>query len=234
MSGRFPDMAPPAQPSWQTAKSRQAALMLHAMEPADRAWILEQLPRTERVALQSLLAELEALGIPPDRDCLDGLAGLREASPSTQPAVEAVVAPGSVLANGHGEPAPDEHVPDGDALMSLDTEKSARLAQAWRAQPALLVAQALSLRPWPWRAALLEQLPALQRRRVMNLLGSPGGCGRPAPALAAGLLRCMRQCCDAPPPPSAVSLPAGGCSDAAAARRWHRWLPRPLRMGKRT
>lgn len=234
MSGWFSGMAAPAAPSSKTAQSRQAALMLHAMEPADRAWILEHLSQPERVALQSLLEELEALGIPPDRDCLDGLAGLREASTSTEPALEAVVAAGSVMAQGYSEPAPDGHVPDGDALMSLDAENTMRLARAWRAQPALLVAQALCLRPWPWRAALLEQLPALQRRRVMDLLGNQGDCGRPAPALAAGLLRCMRQCCDVPSPPPAVSLPAGGCSDAAAARRWHRWLPRPLRTGKRT
>lgn len=231
MNGLFSGMTQPSAPSSRTAQSRQAALMLHAMEPADRTWLLGQLPQPERETLQALLKELDTLGIPPDPDCLDGLVALREAPRPAEPPV-AVSASASESAQSHA--ATGARLSDGDAMMSLDAEKTARLARAWRAQPALLVAQALCLRPWPWRPALLEQLPAIQRRRVMDLLGTPGGCSRPGPALAAGLLQCMRQCCDAPSPPFPASSPAGGALEAAGARRWRQWLPRSLRMGKST
>lgn len=45
---------------------RRAALALHALSPADRAWVFERLGEPQRVVLQPLLAELAELGIPPD------------------------------------------------------------------------------------------------------------------------------------------------------------------------
>lgn len=45
---------------------RQSALMLHAMQPADRDWILARLPHTERAILDGHLQELRSLGIPAD------------------------------------------------------------------------------------------------------------------------------------------------------------------------
>lgn len=50
----------------ETAGARQAALLLHAMSPIDRAWMLDAMPVREREALQVLLAELTALGIASD------------------------------------------------------------------------------------------------------------------------------------------------------------------------
>lgn len=45
---------------------RRAALTLHALAPADRAWMLDRLNPSQRSLLQELLAELESLGIPQD------------------------------------------------------------------------------------------------------------------------------------------------------------------------
>lgn len=50
----------------ETAGARQAALLLHAMSPIDRAWMLDAMPARERETLQALLAELAALGIASD------------------------------------------------------------------------------------------------------------------------------------------------------------------------
>lgn len=52
-----------AQPSQSL---RKAALAVHALAPADRAWVLDALPRNQREELEPLLAELKALGIPAD------------------------------------------------------------------------------------------------------------------------------------------------------------------------
>lgn len=49
-----------------SAGLRRAALALHSMGPADRQWLLKQLPRPNQQILEELLSELKALGIPPD------------------------------------------------------------------------------------------------------------------------------------------------------------------------
>jgi len=48
------------------AALRRAALSIHALEPADRDWILASLPAEERDSLGVLLQELQDLGIAPD------------------------------------------------------------------------------------------------------------------------------------------------------------------------
>ena len=50
---------------------RQAALCLHGLASEDRQWLLSRLPDAHRAALRDLLAELESLGIPADRDARD-------------------------------------------------------------------------------------------------------------------------------------------------------------------
>ena len=45
---------------------RRAALALHAVNRADRSWLLRRLPRASRRTLGRLLAELRELKLPPD------------------------------------------------------------------------------------------------------------------------------------------------------------------------
>lgn len=46
--------------------TRRAALTLHALSVADRAWLMRQLSPGQRATMASLLAELDSLGIPRD------------------------------------------------------------------------------------------------------------------------------------------------------------------------
>jgi hypothetical protein len=52
---------------------RRAALALHAMSDADRAWMLDALPGRQKPALVMLLSELEELGLPADADLVADL-----------------------------------------------------------------------------------------------------------------------------------------------------------------
>lgn len=49
---------------------RRAALTLHALHTADRAWMLKQLTPDARKALQRLLAELDSLRLPRDAEVI--------------------------------------------------------------------------------------------------------------------------------------------------------------------
>lgn len=92
---------------------RRAALTLHALSAADRTWLLAQLPEAHRVALQSLLEELQSLQIPADETVIrtaleaaassasDGraLAAVLEGEPSSMRAqLLALLAPADVQA----------------------------------------------------------------------------------------------------------------------------------------
>lgn len=55
------------------ALARKAALLLHALAPADRQQMLLALAEPERAQLQGLLDELRSLGIPADQDLLQPL-----------------------------------------------------------------------------------------------------------------------------------------------------------------
>ncbi|AVS67157.1 hypothetical protein C8245_16980 [Paracidovorax avenae] len=206
MNLHFPGLAERAVPSSPAAQARRAALVLHAMAPADRAWVLERMEPSQRDALHALLSELQALGIPPDPSGLDELETAAPASIAAGP-----------LPFGEAAFSPPEVGP----LMAIGAPGIAALARAWRAQPPLMVAQALCLRPWPWRAALLEQLPALQRRRVMDLLGTVSSGPSTAPALASAMLDRMRRCCEAP---AVLAAGAGQGDGRSAGHQAHRRL----------
>lgn len=68
--------------------ARRAALALHALAPADRAWLLGRLDAAERDRVRALLAELDALGVRFDPADIDALTDLADA-----PADAAVPAP---------------------------------------------------------------------------------------------------------------------------------------------
>jgi len=59
-------MALHPQDATESAGARHAALFLHGIAPADRAWVLDAMSADERASLQALLAELEAVGIASD------------------------------------------------------------------------------------------------------------------------------------------------------------------------
>ncbi|UGQ47968.1 hypothetical protein [Massilia endophytica] len=63
------------------SQDRQTALMLHAVSPDDRRWVMDQLPVPARRELAALLDELTALGIP-----AEPLPPLDSVAPGTAPA----------------------------------------------------------------------------------------------------------------------------------------------------
>jgi hypothetical protein len=118
---------------------RRAALMVHAAAADDRAWILDALPAGDRATLQPLLAELEALGIPPEPDLLV-----------------------SVLAS---EPQALQESATLDPLQALAPEAARALAGALAGEPPRIAQRLLAARPWAWRAHFLaasQAVPALQ------------------------------------------------------------------------
>lgn len=158
---------------------RRAALLLHAMAPADRDWLLERMPAPAGQALRGLLIELAELGIPPDTELLGSVLQVPRSH-------EALAAP-AVDAEG-SEDAP--------FLMALDAGGIDALVRAWQGQPSRLVARALCLRPWPWRPLALEKLPLPQRRRVMDLMESMSLDAPGDNAMAVALMAAMRRCCE--------------------------------------
>lgn len=140
------------------ASVRRAALALHALGGADRAWVLGQLPPDQRERLQPLLRELADLGIPADRSLL---ADVLDAQPKA-------LHPSRVDA-----PADDhESGQDGFARKraALSRLEAGRMAALLQTEPAGLIAQLLHAHAWPWRQAVLEQLGAVKRRRVEEAL----------------------------------------------------------------
>jgi hypothetical protein len=61
---------------------RRAALLLHTVADADRAWLLERLDDAARARLSALVDELRALGIPRSPELLDELGPPARAQPA--------------------------------------------------------------------------------------------------------------------------------------------------------
>jgi hypothetical protein len=179
---------------------RQAALLLHAMDAADRTWLLQQLAPDHRQRLAALLDDLVALGIPAD----PGL--LARASDTLRPAASLAAA---------------TVVPDRDFLMQLNEAGVAALAHALRAEPPRLVVRCLQCGPWPWRQSLLSRLPALQRRRVEDALrDASGAVPQATSALVRSLMRSMRLRCER----------AAGVPEPLAAPSESTWVERSRRF----
>jgi hypothetical protein len=119
-------------PAAGSAAQRSAALLLHGMNEADRAWAWERLDDLQREALAPLLQELSDLGVPRD-------AGL----------LRDVVASAPVAAT-----------PDATARQRVAGADPARLANVLALEPAGLVRRLLALGPWPWQDAVLTTLRA--------------------------------------------------------------------------
>jgi len=161
-----PRMADPDVTVSESSGARHAALLLHAMVPVDRAWILEALPPAQRTGLQALLAELEALGIERDAALI----------------ADATASAASVELR---QPAP---VSDEDRLCMLNEVQLGEFVRLMRIEPAGLIAEWLRLADWPWRERLLAALEPGQRRQVEANLASTGAGYRTPPGLRAALI----------------------------------------------
>lgn len=122
---------------------RRAALILHALQPGDREWMLTQLDPQQRSGLRSLLAELAELGVVSDPLLV------REA-----------VGHEALLAN-------DEPVSTIAAIAAAPAHAAATVLAG---EPAAVVAVALSLHEWPWHGALLDTLGNAKRAHVESLI----------------------------------------------------------------
>lgn len=112
---------------------RRAALMLHAMEPADRGWLLTRLTAAQQGPIGAALEELRALGIPRESRLL------RQAIEALAPVAK--------------------RVDDAAYLQSLTVPQCMHLAGLLAAEPPSLAEKLFSIRTWPWTHAVLAQLP---------------------------------------------------------------------------
>lgn len=185
-------------PSSEARGARHAALLLHAMAPADRNWMLDALPQEERADLVPLLAELEALGIERDPALIDA------ATSGDGFAAPAAVSPGHGLAHGAQSPLPAS---DEAMLQALDDEQVSALAEILRIEPVGLIAEWLKLVDWSWHASFLQALEHVQRRKIEAHLAAMTTSAQTPPALRAALISMVaarlrgRPPVDVPPTP---------------------------------
>jgi hypothetical protein len=142
--------------------TRHAALLLHAMAPADRTWALERLPPVQREQLTALVEELQQIGIPRNRGLVDqAVASMQSPSPTQQVSTS--------------EPPPtDLPLPVRQLLTQLDADGRRELGVLLRNEPPMLVARLLALGPWPWENELLAHLGSVKRRQLETLRITPG------------------------------------------------------------
>ncbi|RSZ40094.1 hypothetical protein EJO66_08105 [Variovorax beijingensis] len=150
----------------ETGGARHAALLLHAMAPADRAWMLNALAPSEREGLLGLLAELEALGMERDPTLIAEATAGAPQPPSL--------------------PLSDEAV-----LLALEGSQVHELVECLRAEPPGLIARWLHLADWPWREELLAALEPAQRRRVDAALSAMSAEDSTPPAMRAALIEAV-------------------------------------------
>ena len=153
--------------------ARHAALLLHAMSPQDRSWMLESLPAAERADLVPLLAELEALGIEIDPTLIDDATS----------GASAVVMPEQDFAAIPSHPPSDEAM-----LRALDASHVRELVACLRTEPVGLIAEWLRLADWPWREDFLSALELGQRRRIEASLSATAPGFETPPGLRAALI----------------------------------------------
>lgn len=144
--------AEPSQVPIRAGDSHKAALLLHALEESDRAWLLAQLPQPQQQQLQTLLDELKTLRIPVDREFVRQVMAVPAAGTS-QPECTA-----------------------GDALAGADPRA---LAQVLNAEPAELIASLIAMRTWPWKERLLSELKDAKRSLVLARLGQMSASDEP-------------------------------------------------------
>jgi hypothetical protein len=191
--------------------ARHAALLLHAMSPQDRSWMLESLPAAERAGLVPLLAELEALGIERDPGLIDdATAGASSAATPEQDFAAVALQPRS--------PHPLPPVSDEAMLHALGDSQVRELVACMRTEPVGLIAEWLRLADWPWREDFLAALELGQRRRIEASLSTTAPGLETPPGMRAALIAAV-----------AARLREQPVAEAPAAAPWHR-LTRSFRQ----
>lgn len=199
---------------------RRAALLLHAMAPVDRDWVLAQLPASGRMRLETLLRELVELGIPNDPALLKQVAAA--GMPAAEPTLEGPL----------DEPGAE---PPFAAVAAADP---ARLAVVLRDEPVDLVAMLLAAGDWTWRDAFMRQIGPLRARQVAERLAARWRGCRPGSALEQALLaavarRLRDMPTDAMPREAVRRLPdAPPVKRIAWRRNWIGQLLGPLTRGQ--
>jgi hypothetical protein len=145
-----------AEPAGNAA--RRAALLLHAMAPADQAWMLAALPAPQRARLDVLLAELHALGIPADSSLLRDLTQAGDSAPPMA----------------------------SQRLLHLDASQVRTLAEVLASEPPQIAAWLLASKAWPWRDQLVATWNAEFRARVVA--AAPARSASAANCTVCGLL----------------------------------------------
>ncbi|WP_017760273.1 hypothetical protein [Pseudacidovorax intermedius] len=144
---------------------RYAALLLHAMAPADRNWMLDALSSAQRQQINGLLQELEAVGV--SRDPL-------------------------LISEATADDDSNDRPSDEEFLMGLGRSDVEQAVACLRTEPAELLAQWLQCAHWPWREELLGALEANKRRELKEILVDRSVSGRVTPrAMRAKLIEAV-------------------------------------------
>jgi hypothetical protein len=172
---------------------RQAAALIHALAPADRRWAVAQLPLQQRDVVESLLAELTAMGLPRERAIVE--AALQQApvhgviEASSQPHGAMTGANGTSTADSTGvgsgveppstghptsHPNPFDEASFTTAATVVDRWVSDQgvpaLVRSLSSEPVALLARLLTLRDWAWRAEAVRHLPPALRQDVVEAM----------------------------------------------------------------
>jgi hypothetical protein len=190
---------------------RKAALLLHTLEPGDRAWLVERLAEPERTALRPLLTELGTLGIPADRGLVEEVVAVVRGAPA---------APKAGPAPDAAPPAGAEEAPGAEQLRTIELADPARLAAILRGEPPGLIVKLLALRPWPWTGAVLAQLRPAVARELEEALARRQPVAQVPPLLASHLLGHLAE--RLRDPEVARAAPPGGAGGG--------WIGRAARM----
>ncbi|HEV7318836.1 MAG TPA: hypothetical protein VGO04_09535 [Ensifer sp.] len=209
--------------------AKQAALLLHSLAPADRAWVLSKLDADQHGELAPLIAELNSMGLSSsvtamEREAIGQALDGAGSAPDMELALPAANRGSSDRASWT----------DLEFLKSLNAEEVALLARTWSVEQPELVAYALKLQPWPWQEKLLEHLPVAQRGRVQAAVEAMASVAAETKLATAVMVR-MRKYCgsqgnDTPVPSSAarVRASADGAANVAQPLQklfqgWKRW-----------
>ena len=192
---------------------RHAAALIHALAPADRRWAIEQLPVHRREAVEALLTELVAMGLPRERAIVEAALHQDQARGAQDVAVIAAGgATGPVLMasqtlsrapNASSSPSRD-HGPTADGATALQAACAAidrwvaaqgtpALVRCIAGEPVPLIGRLFALRDWSWRPEALRLLQPALRQDVVEAMRLRAGDDARLVAADARLLELLAQ-----------------------------------------